>query len=130
LLQIITKIYAAGAASTPKKQYDEVSKNQNNAKEDESLFMKFKNIIGTTTDPKLGITNVPPSQRSFLTWTRHLLERNLRVITFAATPIVLFDHLKPILSDWGKETYNWFSSKLAYVASFLRGGPVKRQMDL
>lgn len=125
--------YGAGkrAGQLAAQRSHELTKQQpKSSNEKKSWFMWIKDGLGTTTDPKFGMTNIPESQRSFLTYGRNFFERNLKLISFGFTPIVLFDLFKPTFTEWGKDAYSWLGARLAYVASFLRGGPVKRQMDL
>lgn len=65
-----------------------------------------------------------------LTRLHDLLENNYQIITFAATPIPLFALLSPTLKEWGGTIYEWIAKKMSRFANFLRGGPVRRQMDL
>lgn len=66
----------------------------------------------------------------FITRTHDLIERHYKIISFTATPISLYALVSPTLKDWGTYSYQWVSKKMAQIASFLRGGPLKRQMDV
>ncbi len=94
-------------------------------------ILSLKNFLGNRVpDTRAGIEAIPPEQRGMVTYTQNFFERHLKLFTFAFTPIALFDLFKPTLKEWGTGSYNWLMAKVEHVTAFLRGGPVRRQMDI
>lgn len=93
------------------------------------LFTGLKNFLGSPL-PRHGLIDLPEAERGYITHIQNFFERHLKLVTFAFTPIALFDLFKPTLKEWGTHSYNWFRAKLDHVTAFLRGGPVRRQMDI
>ncbi len=83
---------------------------------------KTKVPLKTMTENKMPV--------GYLSWLEILGERSLEVISFSVPPLILFDVIKPTLKEWGSYSYDWVKGRLSQLMSFLRGGPVKRQMDM
>jgi cell division protease FtsH len=114
---------------------EQQAQSQKEHSQDKSLLRTFimaaKDFLGSKVpDTKRGINDVPEAQRGWFTYWHNFLEKDLKLVSFAFTPFALFDYFTPTFKEWGQKGYAWTSTKLAQISAFLRGGPMKKQMDM
>ncbi len=94
-----------------------------------SLLLAFKSWAG---DPLVEKVPMEIMQKDLkqnvgeLTQLQNLFTRKLGIISFAIPPISVFTLLSPKLKEVGEGCLEWAQTKRSQLASFLRGGPVKK----
>jgi len=118
------------ADQTPKPKKALTTEDLNNFGLITRFFLRCKLWIGDPVIGKLPLSVMPEAGKIVGEGTRgqDLLTRTVPIITLGIPPISIFALLQPTLQETATNWVEWFRAKRAQLASFLRGGPIKKSL--
>lgn len=109
-------------------QYQQAATLQEAHKQKNAPSTGFKGFLGkraTRYEKKHGI-----KPEGLLASLQYYAEDQLGILSFTVPSIAVFELLKPKVIDWARKITAWTSDKFTQTTSFLRGGPIKRQVGV